>query len=128
MFSITRRSIIMTKQEKVVSVPSRGLCFQSISRCFLRSSNCKFPSPLGDYVFNLQNSGLFTGGLFVSVPSRGLCFQSRELREANNLTQEEVSVPSRGLCFQSLSTLSLFVIMKSSFRPLSGIMFSILVC
>ena len=35
-----------------------------------------FPSPLGDYVFNRANVIGILAGLIVSVPSRGLCFQS----------------------------------------------------
>ena len=87
---------------KAVSVPSRGLCFQSVVRCASKS--------------------IVSG--FVSVPSRGLCFQSEKyhvdddgvwrfpsplgdcvfnllLNLLYDIPQEKVSVPSRGLCFQS---------------------------
>ena len=83
----------------------------------------KFPSPLGDYVFNLKCKTRNISDEFVSVPSRGLCFQSGELRGVYRYRQG-VSVPSRGLCFQS-KKLGFKWASKKSFRPLSGIMFSI---
>ena len=40
----------------------------------------QFPSPLGDYVFNLEFDDIMaTVRHEVSVPSRGLCFQSHYL-------------------------------------------------
>ena len=82
-----------------------------------------FPSPLGDYVFNRkEDNKKFLQGL-VSVPSRGLCFQSQMITSiqwmilsfrplsgimfsifdalGNAVDKQKVSVPSRGLCFQS---------------------------
>ena len=84
-----------------------------------------FPSPLGDYVFNRFLSPLqCPTGFSVSVPSRGLCFQSDE-KKLNEL-QMTVSVPSRGLCFQSCDIDYDLDFNFESFRPLSGIMFSII--
>ena len=37
---------------ETVSVPSRGLCFQSIMTGSYNETLSTFPSPLGDYVFN----------------------------------------------------------------------------
>ena len=44
---------------------------------FNKKCRKEFPSPLGDYVFNLAKKARerYCGDL-VSVPSRGLCFQS----------------------------------------------------
>ena len=39
---------------KIVSVPSRGLCFQSAMWAYNNSKFLQFPSPLGDYVFNQE--------------------------------------------------------------------------
>ena len=36
----------------MVSVPSRGLCFQSSFVLHVKRGKNVFPSPLGDYVFN----------------------------------------------------------------------------
>ena len=111
---------------RIVSVPSRGLCFQSKYNVTVtqvgifgfrplsgimfsigwktRTRNSRprsFPSPLGDYVFNhAYNSAI-------------LCIN------------KSVSVPSRGLCFQSCRVYRLRLWHGDSFRPLSGIMFSI---
>ena len=85
----------------MVSVPSRGLCFQSIRGTWITVDACTrfrplsgimfsiypalkhtngthivFPSPLGDYVFNRSSYTLMAKSPVVSVPSRGLCFQS----------------------------------------------------
>ena len=38
-----------------VSVPSRGLCFQSDNILYIIAGLVTFPSPLGDYVFNRKN-------------------------------------------------------------------------
>ena len=99
MFSI-QKYVIKERKDNNVSVPSRGLCFQSISWQCGTTTHKKFPSPLGDYVFNrllLQKSyhwpwlfpsplgdyvfnhavnAIMHGSFSVSVPSRGLCFQS----------------------------------------------------
>ena len=59
-----------------------------------------------------------------SVPSRGLCFQS-SINYIISCISCFVSVPSRGLCFQSPNYCSRSSRRRKSFRPLSGIMFSI---
>ena len=85
----------------IVSVPSRGLCFQSLTALFLNgNSKRKFPSPLGDYVFNrlLLQKSYHWPWLFPS-PLGDYVFN---LARPNILEEKiEVSVPSRGLCFQS---------------------------
>ena len=111
----------------LVSVPSRGLCFQSIAKRCHKWYMGEFPSPLGDYVFNQAIGNDFIARRLVSVPSRGLCFQSNCFTVIKHLSALEfpsplgdyvfnpnmmmkrkgnntmtVSVPSRGLCFQSL--------------------------
>ena len=97
MFSIEKEMVL--EAGMVVSVPSRGLCFQSNRNASFCTSSLGFPSPLGDYVFN------------PTVLRRFECMVS-------------VSVPSRGLCFQSVLLLSMDTLLQC-FRPLSGIMFSI---
>ena len=91
------------------------------------SVRLKFPSPLGDYVFNHKMSSNRTENMkkHVSVPSRGLCFQSNHVREKIRRLLEVVSVPSRGLCFQSRPEWYQRRGNRKGFRPLSGIMFSI---
>ena len=83
----------------------------------------EFPSPLGDCVFNpRQDTGRYRA-CYVSVPSRGLCFQS-DYDVYIRRDYRFVSVPSRGLCFQS-SIADNGQFAQFSFRPLSGIVFSI---
>ena len=136
---------------RIVSVPSRGLCFQSKYNVTVtqvgifgfrplsgimfsigwktRTRNSRprsFPSPLGDYVFNhAYNSAILCINKSVSVPSRGLCFQSRVYGSRYVKGTQRVSVPSRGLCFQSGIVAGCTVKSFIGFRPLSGIMFSI---
>ena len=65
--------------EKAISFrPLSGIMFSIYSVALLSiNDEVAFPSPLGDYVFNLypgSDERRRTGE--VSVPSRGLCFQS----------------------------------------------------
>ena len=110
-----------------VSVPSRGLCFQSNPYNSLVVLRCSF-RPLSGIMFSIGPSQTYLSKLYtVSVPSRGLCFQSTT-EGANHYDKTRiVSVPSRGLCFQSTS-INLYRTEWNGFRPLSGIMFSICVC
>ena len=51
------------------------------------------------------------------------CHEGRDIQEVWDI----VSVPSRGLCFQSRMAERLGIPVERRFRPLSGIMFSILI-
>ena len=67
---------VIYTQIGLVSVPSRGLCFQSrVNNNAIVIIAVAFPSPLGDCVFN-RGPPLYPVQACVSVPSRGLCFQS----------------------------------------------------
>ena len=123
MFSIRTFADAFARNVCKVSVPSRGLCFQSggiyeLLRCVQK----KFPSPLGDYVFNHKNNRSKMVLLRVSVPSRGLCFQSIAKLYFNSLAS----------CFRPLSGIMFsiffprtYTVYPICFRPLSWIMFSI---
>ena len=58
MFSI-QKYVITERKDNNVSVPSRGLCFQSISWQCGTTTHKKFPSPLGDYVFNRNGNTIY---------------------------------------------------------------------
>ena len=58
MFSI-QKYVIKERKDNNVSVPSRGLCFQSISWQCGTTTHKKFPSPLGDYVFNRNGNTIY---------------------------------------------------------------------
>ena len=60
----------------------------------------KFPSPLGDYVFNPKVCDKREEGQQCFRPLSGIMFSIDKLAMWNDYAQE-VSVPSRGLCFQS---------------------------
>ena len=83
-----------------VSVPSRGLCFQSLlPRRGLWLSRWRF-RPLSGIMFLIKDKFHdMTYKEAVSVPSRGLWFQSLNTLSISFCCN--VSVPSRGLCFQS---------------------------
>ena len=100
MFSIKQVSLFFIGKIIAVSVPSRGLCFQSLQVCFLSDALLRRFRPLSGIMFSI--------GDFYKIKD----------------DLQEVSVPSRGLCFQSLLVLCL-INKYYSFRPLSGIMFSI---
>ena len=77
-----------TKQEKVlqaleVSVPSRGLCFQSKNAQEVKSEYRRCFRPLSGIMFSIStwyNITIEGKRKVVSVPSRGLCFQSKNAR------------------------------------------------
>ena len=83
-----------------VSVPSRGLCFQFSIVIEGQEDATRFPSPLGDYVFN----------------------SSETMKNKYDIIGFR---PLSGIMFSILSILAVWLGMYSSFRPLSGIMFSI---
>ena len=84
-----------------VSVPSRGLCFQSeLQDITLREFAPMFPSPLGDCVFNPNIENRNNTRLWGFRPLSGIVF---------SIIMNPVSSDLFNICF----------------RPLSGIVFSI---
>ena len=123
MFSIYKVSRVSTTRPFCFR-PLSGIMF-SISSCVsFRRSKGVFPSPLGDYVFNLSFSWLTRLLTFRFRPLSGIMF-SIHSKGVALLQGEWVSVPSRGLCFQSYDVEGFNLKEQYSFRPLSGIMFSI---
>ena len=100
MFSIIKKMGFKWASKKKFPSPLGDYVFNPRRRCCIQTV-IQFPSPLGDYVFNLSvEMRVNTKRRSVSVPSRGLCFQS-QLRRRRKERIFRVSVPSRGLCFQS---------------------------
>ena len=99
-FSIKQHLETIEDTIAAVSVPSRGLCFQSIKSF----KNIRIPPT-------------------VSVPSRGLCFQSASWQYHWKPQSNIVSVPSRGLCFQSFQQLLQVLILQRVSVPSRGLCF-----
>ena len=60
----------------------------------------KFPSPIGDFVFSINNVPLLSYDvMLVSVPYRGFCFFNDVEGFLKILKEYGVSVPYRGFCF-----------------------------
>ncbi len=96
-------------------------------RSLRKARNKTFPSPHGDFVFELiTNPSTSIAACFaVSVPSRGFCFRTFFPPNIYIESRHNVSVPSRGFCFRTQS------IRRTNhgedeirFRPLTGILFS----
>ena len=102
MFSIDNAVPVLRILCFYVSVPSRGLCFQWTTRKALE-----------------EKYG------YVSVPSRGLCFQSKQYLWSTLRTMRVVSVPL-GDCVFNPNILEGKIEIAKGFRPLSGIVFSII--
>ena len=84
-----------------VSVPSRGLCFQSGTFLSRHLKNIwLFPSPLGDYVFNRKGTKVMRVYCVGFRPLSGIMFSIKCTMYKYRI-YTSVSVPSRGLCFQS---------------------------
>ena len=109
-----------------VSVPLRGFCFSTSVTTSSVTSSSLFPSPYGDFVFQLYlpSQPILIMFLKVSVPLRGFCFSTpvksipkntcacfRPLtgilffnyqgRKSNMKFKVRVSVPLRGFCFST---------------------------
>ena len=75
----SKRGIVENTRPHVVSVPSRGLCFQSIISKTKHIAPPRF-RPLSGIVFSISEAeALYKEERIVSVPSRGLCFQSKRI-------------------------------------------------
>ena len=89
----------------MVSVPSRGLCFQSIAYFIGISGSAEFPSPLGDYVFNLLN---FSNNKFFNVrfrPLSGIMFSIETIIMTKKTGLESFPSPLGDYVFNRLDEL-----------------------
>ena len=73
MFSIFETAV-EAKIYQAVSVPSRGLCFQSKTMKRKGNNIMTFPSPLGDYVFNHRALRMNVNGIKGFRPLSGIMF------------------------------------------------------
>ena len=100
-FNSSPSLFLMLRRSPSVSVPLRGFCFST--RKEMKKSYtgpARFPSPYGDFVFQLAAAqrGMYALGQIVSVPLRGFCFSTRKMKMT-------------------------YIMISESFRPLTGILF-----
>ena len=78
-----------------------------------------FPSPHGDFVFELTDYDETGKQFSVSVPSRGFCFRTPDSRNYSAV-QSQVSVPSRGFCFRTKEVVKMKKMIFCSFPSPHG--------
>ena len=124
-FQSAQSEISKIERGKKVSVPSRGLCFQSTMILALPISVSVFPSPLGDYVFNQEKNKTNRRKWQCFRPLSGIMFSIT--KSPGHTPTWHISFPSPlgDYVFNQKRRLMLVSWFRFRFRPLSGIMFSI---
>ena len=85
-----------------VSVPFRGFCFSTLkSTPFFINLGTEFPSPFGDFVFQLNMALLYCNWIkMVSVPFRGFCFSTSRVKLSSIFLEIRFPSPFGDFVFQ----------------------------